>query len=119
MNKIKKIFVAVLSILLIVSIFSACGENSADRAKAESLALSEAKRFASKLYKSTYKSASVTNVEYSDGNYIVDVEAKIETNVIYSLEVEYIYPITYTIKVSDGEAKVKDVVYHDMKSSKE
>ena len=119
MKKFKKILVVVLSVLLFVSIFSACGENSADRAKAESLALSEAKRFASNLYKSTYKSASVTNVEYSDGNYIVDVEVKIDINVIYSLEVEEIYPITYTIKVSDGEAKVKDVVYHDLKSSKE
>lgn len=112
--------IIVISLIFVMCVsFVACGENSADRAKAESLALSEAKRFASKLYKSTYKSASVTNVEYSDGNYIVDVEVKIDINVIYSLEVEEIYPITYTIKVSDGEAKVKDVVYHDLKSSKE
>ncbi len=111
----------ILSVILLLAIvfctsiyFTGCVANSADEAKAKNLALSEAKKFTSNLHKTTYKSAEVTNIKYSGGTYIVDVDAKVEINVIYSLEVEATYPITYKIKVVGGTAKVKDVVYHEM-----
>ena len=111
MKKILSIIMVAVLLISVATVFTACtgGED-----EAKQLALSEARKFASGLSSCSYQSASVTNIKRSGGKFIVDVDLKIGMEV-YTIEVDVTQPITYTISVSGGTAKVKDVVYHDFR----